>query len=251
MNPSPDLCNRAVTKRKSRLTHLGVMLYKTAQQHLDEFDRVEKLIETLAKGETGRVRLAVTPTVATSLMPDVVDAFMKTHPKVSIDLRDMDSSSVQRELEKDRADIGVATLPKLVGFERKKLLSDDLGVLCPSNHPLVMKEAPLEWADLAEYNFIKNGLCYLVEDAAFQDIVGSSVLSVANHASIIALLSANVGITVLPRLAMPRDETNIVFLPLPGPKKLRSLYMVTHPRNLLLPAVRAFVDVLEKVTVEK
>lgn len=237
------------TKRKSRLTPLGRTLYGVAQQHLDEFSRVEKLIESLARGETGRVRLAVTPTVATALMPDVVSEFRKTYPKVLIEIRDMDSSSVRRELEKGRADIGVATLPPLVGFERKKLLSDELGVLCLRSHPLTTKKKPLNWADIAEYDFIRNGLCYLIEDAAFQRIVGSSVLSVANHESLIAFLNANAGITVLPKLALPHDSPNIAFLPLSQPKSLRTLYLFTGQRSVLLPAARAFVGALESVAV--
>lgn len=235
------------TKRKSRLTPLGQMLHSTVQHHLDEFSQVEKLVDSLARGEAGRVRLAVTPTVATALMPDVVHEFRKTHPKVLIEIHDMDSSSVRRDLEKGRADIGVATLPPLIGFERTKLLSDELGVLCLRDHPLTTKQTPLEWTDIAGYDFIKNGLCYLIEDTSFQRIVESSVLSVANHASLIAFLNANVGITVLPKLALPQDLPKIAFLPLPKPKPLRTLYLITSPRKLLLPAAQAFAEVLESV----
>lgn len=233
-------------KRKSHLTPLGVEIFAAAQQYMEEFGRLEGLIDDMAEGGVGRVRLAVTPTVATALMPGVVRRFTARHPKVLIELRDMDSNSIRRELERKRADIGVATLPPLDGFERKRLLSDELGVLCPHDHPLATKTEPLTWSDIGSHNFIKNGLCYLVQDPEFIKIVDGSKMSVTNHESLIAFLKSNLGITVLPRLALPSGDNSIAFLPLPGIAQRRVLYLITPPKNRLSPAAVQFVKVLEE-----
>lgn len=234
------------TSRKARLTPLGKAIYKTVQSHLEEFDRVQSIIEGAAKAEAGKVRLAVTPTVATALMPQVVQEFSRSFPKVLIDVHDMDSAAVRRELERDRADIGIATLPSLNGLERQELISDELGLLCNEKHPLATAKNPLDWAAVGQHKFISNGLCRLIEDPEFRPILDNSVLSVSNHASLLAFVRANVGVTLLPRLAVPASDSKLCFRPIPGKVKKRMLYLFNQPDRMMSPAVREFCRFLKE-----
>ncbi|MCP1170618.1 LysR family transcriptional regulator [Limimaricola litoreus] len=237
------------TARKSRLTPLGEMIHTEARREIEHFGRTVAAIEGLSRAEDGQVRLAVTPSVATAILPEVIRRFRRDHARVRIDMRDMDSASVQRELEAERADIGIASIAAGSGFEHKLLFSDPFGVVCAPQDPLARRGDPVGWEDLQDRDFIAHGLCRQIEAAAFAPILAGALLSVPSTASLLALVRAGVGLTLLPRRAVPRDE-GLVFLPLADGAARRHLSLVSQPRRLLPPAARAFLRVLEAQTAD-
>jgi len=235
------------TARKARLTPLGALILTEAQRELGHFDRTIQAIEGLSQAKLGAVRLAVTPSVAQTVLPPVLQRFMQDHPKVRIDLRDMDSTAVADELIHDRADIGLASIASLPGFERQILFSDAFGVVCRADHPLSQNWHDLSWADLQGVDFIVNGLCAQISDEAFQPVLDAARLTVRNTASLLGLVQAGMGLTLLPRLAVLPGFNDLCFLPLRDTTVRRTVWMVTPPRQMVPPAVRAFAEVLRRL----
>ncbi len=234
------------TTRKARLTPLGEQIYHEARRELDHFERTLANIEGLSRAQLGHVRLAVTPSVAIAILPPILKRFMAEHPKVRIDIRDMNSAAVQRELERERADIGLASIEPVSGLERYKLFSDPFGVVCRSDHRLVKDWKSLTWTDLAGEDFIANGLCDQISDPGFTSILERSRLTVPNTTSLLGLVRAGLGITLLPRLAVSSDYDDLSFLPLLDATVQRNVWMVTQPKKMLTPAARAIVqEILE------
>ena len=239
------------TARKARLTPLGFLILAEAQRELGHFDRTVQAIEGLSQAKLGLVRLAVTPSVAQTVLPPVLQRFMQDHPNVRIDLRDMDSAAVADELIDDRADIGLASISALPGFERQKLFSDAFGVVCRADHPLSQNWHNLSWSDLQGVDFIANGLCTQITDEAFQPILETARLTVRNTASLLGLVQAGVGLTLLPRLAVLPGFGDLCFLPLRDATVRRTVWMVSPPRQLAPPAVQAFADVLRRLRIDE
>ena len=237
------------TARKARLTPLGALILTEAQRELGHFDRTIQAIEGLSQAKLGSVRLAVTPSVAQTVLPPVLQRFMQDHPKVRIDLRDMDSTAVADELIHDRADIGLASIASLPGFERQILFSDAFGVVCRTDHPLSQNWHDLSWADLQGVDFIVNGLCAQISDEAFQPVLDAARLTVRNTASLLGLVQAGMGLTLLPRLAVLPGFNDLCFLPLRDTTVRRTVWMVTPPRQMVPPAVRAFAEVLRRLRI--
>jgi DNA-binding transcriptional LysR family regulator len=219
------------TARKARLTPLGEMIYSEARREIDHFGRTVSAIEGLSRAEEGQVRLAVTPSVATVVLPAVIRRFRRDHPKVRIDMRDMDSAAVQREMEAERADIGLGSVAGGPNFDRKLLFADPFGVVCAPEEPLALRGEPVAWTDLVERDFITHGLCHLIEDVEFDPILDAAAMSVPNTASLLALVRGGVGLTLLPRRAVPEDDPRLVFLPLAQSNAQRHLYLVSQPRR--------------------
>ncbi|MEO3415687.1 LysR family transcriptional regulator [Roseovarius sp. CAU 1744] len=225
--------------RKSRLTPLGEMILIEARRELEHFDRTIKSIEGMSRAEQGQVRLAVTPSVAQTILPKILRGFMLKHPGVRIDIRDTDSASVQRELTAERADIGIATLRQLPGFERELIFSDRFGVVCRVDSPLARHGSELTWKQIEDESFIANGLCFGIDDESFAPILNASNLMVPNTASILSLVRAGVGITILPELAVLPDFLDLKFLPLADCSARREVWMATPPEHMLTPAAQA------------
>ncbi|PVA11110.1 LysR family transcriptional regulator [Pelagivirga sediminicola] len=225
--------------RKSRLTPLGALIRDEAARALMHHARTIDAIEALAQARAGHVRLSCTPSVAQMIMPRVLRDFIKARPGVRIDMRDADSDAVRRHLIEGRADIGLATLPILPGFRRELLFSDAYGVICPAGHPLSRTQGGVGWHDLDGAAFIANGLCAQITDPDFQPVLAASNLMLRNTASILGMVRAGAGVTVLPRMALPLDFTDLVFLPLAGTQTRREVWMVTPGPGGLSPAAEA------------
>ena len=236
--------------RKSRLTPLGELVRAEAQREMAHFERTINTIEGLSRAELGHVRIAATPSVAQVIMPPILQQYINDHPRVRIDMRDTDSLSVKRELMAERADIGLATLGEMPGFERQLIFTDRYGVVCPINHPLARDWNELGWAELEGYTFIENGLCAHIRDEGFVPILNASKLMVPNTASILSLVRAGVGITILPELAVLPEFLDLEFLPLTDCNARREVWMVTQSEHLLTPAAVALTRAIRDAEIQ-
>lgn len=239
------------SQRKSHLTPMGRHVLAEAQRELAHFDSTVSRIEQLAKAEAGLVRLAVTPSFAQVFLPDICARFRERFPKVRLELRDTDSASVLSSISRDAADIAVATLPERPGYVRSVLFSDPFGVVCAADHPLVADWDALTWRDLAGTPLIANGLCGQITDPAFAPLLAASHLMVHSTASLLALVRAGQGITVLPKLVMPPGDAGLAFLPLRDTTAQRQVHLMHKDEAALLPPVRAFIAALREGCADK
>jgi DNA-binding transcriptional LysR family regulator len=229
------------TDRKNRLTALGVFTLNEASQELKHFKRTCDAIENYAHAKSGFVRIAVVPSVAGTILPRVVQKFLENHPNVHVDIQDMDSAGVHREIVGERVDIGIASgLDINSEIESKHLFSDEFGIVCHVGHPLTLQEKPLTWTDLTQYPFIANGLCAQISDDVFQSVFTSSNLMVRNTTSLLALVRTKIGITVLPRLVVDNIQADIKFLAINDATAIRDISVLHRVRHRLSPAAQHF-----------
>lgn len=201
--------------RKNKLTSVGVYVLEQAQTELRQFDRTVTSIKDFANSEIGSVRVASVPSVAAALLPQVLGQFRQQNPKIRIELRDMDSVSILRELHQEQIDVGIATAPaNISALTRHSLLTDTFGLVCSHQHPLARSKGPLEWHDLLEETFIANELCSTLRSPVFRTIYENAVLTVHNTVSLLAMVKAGLGITVLPQMVVKMNPADTVFRPI-------------------------------------
>ncbi len=239
------------TDRKSQLSELGQFVFEQAQRELQQFDSTVHAIEGFARAETGIVRVASVPSVAETIMPDALLRFLKRHPNVQIDMRDMDSREVLRELEQDRVDIGIGSSGGADSrINRQTLMSDAFGLICPITHPLATGGASINWQDLTPYRLIANGLSATIRNPAFQDIHTAATLTVRNTTSLLAMVRAGLGLTVLPRMALRQNGQGLVFRALSNDAAVRRIDLMTRTDSVPSPAVRALEEEIVSVSKE-
>jgi DNA-binding transcriptional LysR family regulator len=235
------------TARKSRLTPIGELILAEARREVVHFENTVSVIEGLSRSELGYLRLAVTPSVATTVLPAVIFKFAQTFPNVQIDLRDMDSATIARELDRERADIGIGSFAEVEGMRRTELFSDAFGLVCRKDHPLAENWDQLAWRTMGEHTIIANGLCAQITDPEFAPILARSRLMVPNTASLLGLVRQGVGITVLPRLAIANVLDEFTFLPLADVSARRTVHLMSRPSHLLMPAAREFLKLIAEM----
>lgn len=122
------------------LTPAGEMLYKYAKEILNLYAAAEKSIGEITGFVKGSISVGASSTIGNYLLPGVIAAFRKTHPKIKIHLLVGNTKRVVELLNAGNIDIGlvegdVARQKMVVD----KLVADELVLIVPPLHPLAKK----------------------------------------------------------------------------------------------------------------
>ena len=122
------------------LTPAGEMLYKYAKEILNLYAAAEKNIGEITGFVKGSISVGASSTIGNYLLPGVIAAFRKTHPKIKIHLLVGNTKRVVEFLNAGNIDIGlvegdVARQKMVVD----KLVADELVLIVPPLHPLAKK----------------------------------------------------------------------------------------------------------------
>lgn len=229
---------------KSRLTPFGSYVFDIASEQISRFDRAVDSIQAYAHNDYGRVDIATVPSFATHYLPSLLSTFNQRYPQITLTIRDDSSTHINQLIADGDIDIGIASPIEEnadnIGFQ--PILADPLGVVCSPSHALARLDRPLLWADLSNQTFIANGTCRHIKHTEFQTIVEAADIDVQNTTSILAMVSANVGVTTLPRLAIPEEREDVVFITTAYEDLHRSIGILTPADRSLSPASAAFVE---------
>ena len=237
--------------RKNKLTPLGSFAFDEACREVAHFERTIAVISNFAKAKSGMVRMAAVPSVAGSILPLAINRFLSTNPDVTLDVRDMDSASIHRELLRERIDFGLASADgSSVEIEGVPLISDAFGIVCRADHPLNTLSRPIRWRDLQGVGFIKNGLCHQIKATAFQGIAAGSNLTVHNTTSLLALVRQGAGVTVVPKLVLNSTDPELVFLDIADTAARRSIDVLRRVDTTMPPVADRFLNEVRRVAQE-
>ncbi|MEM7047673.1 MAG: LysR family transcriptional regulator [Pseudomonadota bacterium] len=201
-------------ERKSTLTELGKRVFEVANQHVDHFHDTIEAIERYALFVNGLVRVASVPSAAVTFLPPAIRALQQAHPYISIDISDLSSYAVCRQVHMGNVDFGIVShLDSQVEqtLQVKHLVKDRYGIVCQADHPLTQHKQP--WDALAEHPFIDNGLTRGLIGEALRQAKDHSRLFIHNTTSLIAFVQAGQGVTVLPELACRSLPKPLRFIP--------------------------------------
>ena len=234
------------TDRKSSLTPIGRFVLEEGRRALGDFDESMRTIQRYANGEMGAVRIATVPSVATRLLPEVVREFRQAAPNVRLELRDTDSAMVAAAVRNGSVDCGIASLSLASSdLTCELLLEEPFGLVCRPDHSLAKIKSPLTWQSLEGTSFISNGLCSQIHDSDFNRVNSSTTVKIHNIAALLSLIQQNMGVTLLPRLAVP-EQNDFVFLTLADKTAVRQLYFLQQRNHRLSPAALAFKTLIQK-----
>ena len=229
------------TDRKHTLTPLGLEVNKLAQDLLREHDRTIERIVALAQGREGVLRIAAVPSVAAQLLPPVLSAMLADHPGVQIELLDTDSASVHMMVATGVVELGIGGRPETsAGLEFVALFNDPFRLVCRKDHPLARLRRPVTRQDVLSHRLISNKstVGYSDFDAAGRD--GGSALSARNVISLLALVRAGAGATILPALATQSIDDDLCALELHDPSAVRTVGFVLRRGSISSPICAAF-----------
>jgi len=237
------------TDRKSRLTPLGQLVLEESQRATDVFDKSADAIRRHAISAAGIVRIAAVPSATVSLLPEVIERFRAMHPKVRIEISDVDSAAVRRRVQRDEADIGVLSAQPGDSTEGEIVYHDDLGIVCVDGG-LVHKahlatDGHSDWNLLTHEPLISNPLCGLVNSPLVQELLASSTLQARNTTAILSFVRRGLGASILPFDAVRNQSDGVEFFVPSNPATSRELRKIRQSQDRSSAPVSAFWSLLQ------
>ncbi len=228
---------------KSRLTPFGQFVFEIAESQLTQFDRSVLKIQSFAKNEFGHIDICSVPSFATAYLPQLLALYKLDFSQISVNIRDNSTHQISLQIESGEIDIGISgppDNPELVSFS--PILTDPIGMVCSVEHPACSLNRRLTWSDLEDCTLISNGTCDSIQSKEFMEIHSYSMMRVENTTSLLAMIRAGLGVTTLPKLAVPSERDDLAFLEFEYQDLSRQLGLVSKKNRTLTPAAKAFHD---------
>jgi DNA-binding transcriptional LysR family regulator len=233
------------SERKNRLSPAGQFVREHAADLVSHYERAVRSMQAYVRNQTGRVDVACVRTVATEFLPEVILNFRRKHPGVDINMLDADSQTIISAVETGKVGLGIGSLrhprPDL-RFE--PLFDDALGIVCRHDDPLASLTLSPSWQALDGRLVIGNGITDLVGIEEFIKPVSVTAYGVL---TLLALVKAGIGVTVLPRLSVPANEKEVAFVPIDHQSARRGVGLITRTPGRPSPAAAAFIAELHRV----
>jgi len=248
------------TNRQVRLTEAGEAFVPEARAILAHSDSAAKLAVRASKGEIGQLRVGTVTSTESGFFRTVVDIlrrFAANYPDVHLVLRSLNPDLQVRGLREGSIDIGFVTLPvddEELGIEWVR--GEPLMLALPENHPLAKEHRiPLRKLAIEPHVMFSRSMF-----PGYYDLIVSSCrnagfsLNIVHEAdaiyTVLALVAAGVGVSLLPSSIQDIPRHGIVFRKLDG--HLPEIEMgAAYRRDASSNVLRAFLDVVREVTGKK
>jgi len=211
----------ARTRRQVELTHAGATFREEAAAILARADEARRLALAADRGQVGRLVIGFMSASTYTLMPPVLRDFAAGHPRVRLDLRELTLPQQFAALRRGDIDVGFVRPPVAdAELDSEVLLEEPLLVALPGGHPLAA-QARIALAQLASEPFVMfqraPGLVLhdLVLGWCLQQGMAPRVVQEASQThAIVGLVSAGIGVALVPASARDMRPRDVEFRPL-------------------------------------
>ncbi|GFZ99341.1 LysR family transcriptional regulator [Elstera cyanobacteriorum] len=195
---------------------------------------------------TGSVRLGVVQSAAIQLLPGWVRELRAAHPRVTVTLYEGTDPEVTGWLLAGVVDLGITSRlhPDLTA---EPIFEDEYLVVLPPDHPLVAA-GRLDLASLTgQRMLLSGGGC----ETLIQELLVAAnsqpeiVAMVRDNATLLSMVRAGLGLTIMPELAVASDRAGIVCRGIMPPLR-RRLHLLCHDPAELGPVALALREIITR-----
>jgi len=241
--PSPVL---RLNGRKAELTDVGEVLYRHAEQLLQQAAHAETIAHSMAAGLEAEVTLAMDSLVAVDEVVCVFERFSQQFANTRLRVLETTLSGTTEALLERQADIVVtATTPP--GFVSSVLCQVEMLAVAAPNHPLIAGRTEVSELEL------KNHRQVVLRDSGTRREVDSGWLqseqrwTVSHFSSSIKIMKTGLAFAFVPRNWITDELAAEELCPIPLSENLRRsipLYLLLADREAAGPATRALFTML-------
>jgi len=236
--------------RRVELTAEGRVLDASARRLLGEFDLVAEDLRDHAARRRGHVAVAALPSLAAGWLPGLLARFHRDYPGIALQLRDALLDPCLDMVQSGAADFAVAARRvDMSGLDSEFLHADRFFLVCPQGHPLASRDR-IRLRDLGRWPLIQLARGSSVRRHLDEALGGNPVpplLEVEHLATVTGLVSAGMGITVVPAMTLFHFQRDgLVIKPLAGKPLTRPLYLVRRQGRTLSVAAQTLYDLLRQ-----
>lgn len=230
-----------------KLTEAGEQMLIHVREIMNHAGKIEEIAAAVQGLEVGTIRIASFPSAATQLLPTLMMEFRTAHPNIRIELIEGSYEAVEALLLNHTADLGFVVLPTSK-LETIPMLRDQMVAVLPKHHRLAKKKS-ISIHDLSKEILITSNEGYedpVVSLFLQEGLYPHSGYSIQNTGTMIRMVEAGLGLTILPELALRDSQANVHISEL-NPPVWRELGLACPSFSSASPAVHAFIKMCQKI----
>jgi DNA-binding transcriptional LysR family regulator len=205
-------------RRKTTLTAAGFAFRDDAVTALLQLDQATRKARLAAKGKLGLLRIGFISTVGSEIVPNIIRQFRELNPEVEFSLRAITTGDQVQMLEAGSLDIGFLRLPigghpalDVVAVHREPFV-----LVVPASHKLA-KRKRVRLSEVSGQAFV---MYERTHASGFYDLISGMLRdarivpnvsqTAAELSTLISLVDAHMGVTILPASAAKHSVARVV-----------------------------------------
>ncbi|MBP2644298.1 MAG: transcriptional regulator, LysR family [Firmicutes bacterium] len=241
--------------RSVQLTNAGKTFLKEARMMLARAEEAVRMTKHAASGVVGSLKIGFLGPNEKRFLPPLIRQFRQKYPNVDFSFHQGTNGAIYEALEHHLLDVAF-TLPfyleKIPNLSVEVIQSDPLCVIFHRDHPLAQK-TKIHRSDLAGEPFIvfgqsvsSGGFEAFIQDCVKAGFTPNIVAQPPFLETILLLLDAEIGISILPCFFEPYATPTLRFVELEGDHEKMDL-VVAHHVNSDNPTVPLFLQELKDI----
>jgi DNA-binding transcriptional LysR family regulator len=231
------------------LTPAGEILYHQAKHILEHYNDIEKDMRKISGAMKGGFTLGASTSIGNHVLPRVIIAFKKEHPKVKISMMVGNTKKIEELVKSGFIDFGLVAGECMGGkLKREAIMSEDLVLIVSRDHPWAKKRV-VSILDILKEPFIlreegsgtrqKIEEYFAVHGISIHDMHVALVLG--STAAIKEAVEAGIGVSIVSKWAVQREVAD-------GRLKLVTFREgnIQRDLSLLLPARKHLSHVMDE-----
>jgi DNA-binding transcriptional LysR family regulator len=242
------------TSRRVRLTDAGTIFLVEARRTLDQAQHAMDVARRIQQGEEGELAIGFASSVPfVAPVSRGFAEFRAEHPAVHLTLKELGREAQISELREEQLDVGFirgTDRPILPGALTSSFVQEEsLLVALRENHPLAQEDRPLTVRDVAGQPLVMfskeagagfNEQIDLLFAREAQEL--RIVQEVSGLGSMLGLVAAGLGITVISESLRALTANGVVYRPLAAEGAVSRLWLIRGPEPS--PIARSFIRML-------
>jgi LysR family hydrogen peroxide-inducible transcriptional activator len=239
--------------KRVSLTAAGEEIVERARRILEASEEIVELAKGHSDPLSGRIKLALLPTIGPYLLPNVAARLRKQLPRLELMLYEYQTDPMLEKLHSGEIDVGILALPVAAdGLDSYVLYKEPFTVAMPVGHKLASRQS-IRIDDLTNETLLllEDGHC--LRDQALDICSGTDVnekqdFRATSLETLRQMVAAGVGITLLPELAGRGAYGNargVVIKPFTRPVPTRTIGAVWRKSSARRGAILALARQIE------
>lgn len=225
-------------RRKTTLTAAGVAFRNDTAAWLPQLDQAIRRARLAANGKLGLLRIGFMASVGAQFVPNIARQFKDLNPEVEFSLLAVPTASQVQMLQTGSLDIGFLRLPigEQPALEVVTVHREPFVLLVPSSHRLA-KRKRVRLGEVSDENFVMNERSYspgfhdlilgILRDAGIVPTVSQTV---GELSTLISLVSAKIGVAIVPASAAKHRVASVVACDIVGNLPMSEIALVCDKR---------------------
>lgn len=235
-----------------QLTEVGKQIVARARHMLSEGDEIVALARNNTDPLSGKLKIALIPTIGPYLLPRIMQKLRKTLPQLGLMLYEHQTEELLKRLRDGEIDLGILALPvDQDGLESRRLYREEFTVALPSDNPLAHK-ASIRTTDLKGQTLLllEDGHC--LRDQALEvcsriDVREAEDFRATSLETLRHMVVAGLGVTLMPELAVESpfgSQRGLVIRQFTKPAPARTVGAVWRKSTTRGAAIGAVCDIV-------